>query len=115
LLEFWTTRRTQQASENMMHRSLGPTHAKGNGIESELEHIASRVQPPVSSNADHCSADLAQCFLRLANLPTFPLDRLSRYEANLWRQTAQTIFALEFLHRRKPWETPSRLRPRTVS
>jgi hypothetical protein len=31
------------------------------------------------------NADLAHCFLRLANLPNFALDRLSRYEATLWR------------------------------
>ena len=28
---------------------------------------------------------LAQCFLALADLPNFALDRLSRYEAALWR------------------------------
>jgi hypothetical protein len=27
-----------------------------------------------------------QWFVRLTNLPTYPLDRLSRYEAKLWRQ-----------------------------
>ena len=32
------------------------------------------------------TVELAWCFLRLANLPNFALDRLSRYEANLWRQ-----------------------------
>ena len=47
---------------------------------------------------------LAQCFLRLANLPSFPLDRLSRYEYALWRQVAQILFALEALNRRKPQE-----------
>jgi hypothetical protein len=33
-------------------------------------------------------------FQRLAELPTFPLDRLSRYEYLLWRQARQLIFAL---------------------
>ena len=50
------------------------------------------------------SRHLAQCFLRLANLPTYPLDRLSRYEHTLWRQVAQILFALENLNRRKPQE-----------
>ena len=50
------------------------------------------------------SVDLAQCYLRLANLPNFALDRLSRYEAALWRQVAQTLFALDALDRRKPQE-----------
>jgi len=39
--------------------------------------------------------------LRLVNLPTFPLDRLSRYEAVLWRQAGQILFALSALNRRK--------------
>ena len=34
-------------------------------------------------------------FLRLINLPTFALDRLSRYEHTLWRQARQLVFTLE--------------------
>jgi hypothetical protein len=45
---------------------------------------------------------LARCFLRLANLPNFALDRLSRYEAILWRQVSQILLALDTLDRRKP-------------
>jgi len=44
---------------------------------------------------------IADCFLRLANLPTFPLDRLSRYEHVLWRQARQIVFTLESLRRRR--------------
>jgi hypothetical protein len=54
------------------------------------------------------SADLANeltsCYLRLANLPNFALDRLSRYEATLWRQVGQLLFTLDALDRRKPQE-----------
>ena len=46
--------------------------------------------------------DFARCFLRLSNLPNYALDRLSRYEATLWRQVAQTLIALDGLDRRKP-------------
>jgi hypothetical protein len=42
--------------------------------------------------------------VRLSNLPTYPLDRLSRYEATLWRQACQILFTLRCLDRRKPWE-----------
>ena len=42
--------------------------------------------------------------LRLANLPNFALDRLSRYEAILWRQVRQILLALDALDRRKPQE-----------
>jgi len=48
------------------------------------------------------AVELARCFLRLANLPNFALDRLSRYEATLWRQAGQILYALEVLDRRKP-------------
>jgi hypothetical protein len=50
------------------------------------------------------AAGLTDCFLRLANLPNFALDRLSRYEATLWRQAGQILFALDALDRRKPQE-----------
>ena len=48
--------------------------------------------------------DIARCFLRLADLPNYALDRLSRYEYTLWRQTGQILLALDNLHRRKPQE-----------
>jgi hypothetical protein len=44
--------------------------------------------------------DIADNFLRLAALPTFALDRLSRYEHLLWRQARQIVFTLESLRRR---------------
>ena len=50
------------------------------------------------------SDDVTRAFVRLTNLPTYPLDRLSRYEAALWRQTCQVLFTLQCLGRRKPWE-----------
>jgi hypothetical protein len=67
------------------------TNGGDSGPKSSLEH---------SDEND----DLTRSFVRLSNLPTYPLDRLSRYEAALWRQAYQTMFALQSLHRRKPWE-----------
>jgi len=54
------------------------------------------------------TVELTRCFLRLANLPNFALDRLSRYEATLWRQAGQILFALDALDRRKPQERKRR-------
>jgi hypothetical protein len=54
--------------------------------------------------------ELARCFLCLANPPSCPLDRLSRYEAILWRQAGQILFALDALDRRKPQERGRRFR-----
>jgi hypothetical protein len=64
------------------------------------------------------SVEFAWCFLRLANLPNFALDRLSRYEATLWRQAGRILFALDALDRRKPQERSRHLRigsPRQVA
>jgi hypothetical protein len=62
--------------------------------------LRSTVEPADQSD------DLTRSFIRLANLPTYPLDRLSRYEATLWRQTCQILFTLQCLDRRKPWQRP---------
>ncbi|MBR1279272.1 hypothetical protein JQ624_31935 [Bradyrhizobium sp. AUGA SZCCT0283] len=63
---------------------------------------------PKSQDDSHEFAGVIQSYLRLANLPTFPLDRLSRYEATLWRQACQILFTLQFSNRararaRMPW------------
>jgi len=93
LLEF---RRKRDAQQSLIRRFFPPADLN-EGSESDSEQFSGR-------NPDHCSTDLAQCYLRLANLPTYPLDRLSRYEAALWRQAGQTIFALQALHRRTSLE-----------
>ena len=56
------------------------------------------------------TVEFARSFLRLANRPNFALDRLSRYEATLWRQAGRIIYALETLDRRKPQERTRRPR-----
>jgi hypothetical protein len=52
----------------------------------------------------HQSDDLTRAFVRLSNLPTYPLDRLSRYEVTLWRQACQILFALRCLAKSRPWK-----------
>jgi hypothetical protein len=63
------------------------------------------VEPTVDPNAE-----LARCFLRLANLPNCALDRFSRYEATLWRQGRQILLTLDALDRRKPQDRNNRFR-----
>jgi hypothetical protein len=46
----------------------------------------------------------ARCFFRLCDLPNYALDRFSRYEAILWRQAKQILYALDVSDRRKPQE-----------
>src|SRR5215212_7252872 len=98
LLDF---RRKCDAQQGLIRRLFVRANVNDE-VESDSEHIAPRaISGP---NPDHCSSDLAHCFLRLANLPSYPLDRLSRYEAALWRQAGQTIFALHTLRRRRRWQ-----------
>jgi hypothetical protein len=75
------------------------------GITTGTKTVPSFEPEPVDP-----AADLARCFLRLANLPNFALDRLSRYEAILWRQVSQILFALDALDRRKPQDRGHRFR-----
>ncbi len=56
-------------------------------------------ESPLTQPADP-ARDIAISFLRLANLDSEMVDRLSRYESGLWRQLVQTIFALQTLKRR---------------
>jgi hypothetical protein len=46
------------------------------------------------------SRNLTYCFLRLANLDNGVFGRLGRYEAALWRQVVQTLFALQTVRHR---------------
>jgi hypothetical protein len=57
---------------------------------------------------------VARCFLRVARLEDGVFDRLSRYEAALWRQVGQTLLTLDSLERRKPRERSGRMRWRTA-
>jgi hypothetical protein len=67
-----------------------------------------KTGPDSGNKADGSAIEFARCFLRRANLPNFALDRLSRYETNLWRQACRIICALETLDRRKPQERTRR-------
>ena len=88
------------------HQSLIETtqHSDRN----QLHLIA--IQPPDAAAENepvhNPQNDIADCFLRLATLPTYAIDRLSRYEHLLWRQARQIVFTLESLRRRN--RSPSR-------
>jgi hypothetical protein len=73
--------------ENGDHQNDDPSASCEHLSSSELDQI---VKPD----------DLTRSFVRLSNLPTFPLDRLSRYEATLWRQACQILFTLRRFERR---------------
>jgi hypothetical protein len=74
------------------------------GDAASLSAVNIKTLPGCGMKADATAVEFARCFLRLANLPNFALDRLSRYEATLWRQAGRILYALETLDRRKPQE-----------
>ncbi len=106
LNEFRKRRQTPPAPREIIYTGFGPVGAVEVDPDRDSRGGTNRTKPCADSGPE-CAApanDLARCFLRLANLPSFPLDRLSRYEASLWRQAAQILFTLDALHRRKPQE-----------
>jgi hypothetical protein len=80
-------------SEDGKHNSNNKIHGGGFG------EICSSAEDDKSTRLE----GLTQAYVRLSNLPSCPLDRLSRYEAALWRQAGQIIFVLQSLQRRGSW------------
>ncbi|MFI4941444.1 MAG: hypothetical protein ACHP7O_14030, partial [Burkholderiales bacterium] len=99
----------ESATENPCQYDARPSNTSVVGITDILECPSLSLRPAPQAYAaegERIKTDLktniADCFLRLANHPTFGLDRLSRYEHLLWRQARQIVFTLESLRRRKP-------------
>src|SRR6516225_1883587 len=84
------------ANSDQQAASHGVANASEASPALRLASTQGRIAPDVE--LAHC------CFLRLCNLPNYALDRLSRYEAILWRQAGQILYALDKLDRRKPQE-----------
>ena len=106
---FQPNRRVDPASREIVHAMYRKTDAASNDRDQTPDNAPNAATLPNSApDFVACSAraatDLAHCFLRLANLPGFALDRLSRYEVTLWRQAYQTLIALDGLDRRKSQE-----------
>ena len=100
LLQFRQRRRAHQERQRIIDSLCRNAAAAEDDMPQDHDEteLSSTVEP-----ADH-SEDLTLAFIRLNNVPTSPLDRLSRYEATLWRQACQILFTLQCLDRRKPWE-----------
>ena len=76
--------------------------------DDEIGSDTLRPDPPSTEEPADQAEDLTRSFVRLTNLPTYPLDRLSRYEATLWRQACQILFTLHCLGRHRSWGRPKR-------
>jgi hypothetical protein len=91
------------------YTSLAPTSRENLGGAADLAQrnrlLLGAAQQSDAAEANELGSDskkdIADCFLRLTELPNIPLDRLSRYEHMLWRQARQIVFTPESLRRRK--------------
>ena len=98
-------RQAAPTSREVVYALFGPTESGHVGHGSASHDVANETEagPSCMRNALRpTNVEFARCFLRLANLPDYALDRLSRYEAILWRQVRQILIALDALDRRKP-------------
>ena len=99
--------RSYRQNRQLVSHSPELIHAAFESFQSDDPHLLTAQDQMISENgvtSDDAAIEFARCFLRLANLPNFALDRLSRYEATLWRQAGRILFALNALDRRKPHE-----------
>ena len=101
---------TTTKASKLEHESSRPALVEAADLSdrNQLHLLATRQSDAAAGNELIFDAkrDIADGFLRLAALPTFALDRLSRYEHLLWRQARQIMSSLESLRRRK--RQPSR-------
>jgi hypothetical protein len=111
LSDFRTTRLVSPASREIVYalfnansdRRQAAPPGLANALETNHAPVPASLQSQVAPDVE-----FARCFLRLCNLPNYALDRLSRYEAILWRQAGQILYALDNLDRRKPQERERR-------
>ena len=107
LLQFRQRRQASQKRQEIIdsvYRNALATEEDMHQDDDEPSSSTLDPSPPSTAEPTNPSDDLTRAFVRLSNLPTYPLDRLSRYEATLWRQACQILFTLQCLDRRKPWE-----------
>jgi hypothetical protein len=105
LLQF----RQRRSSHRDRHKIIDSMYRNAVAVEDDVQKSEDELNcEPTGSTSTGSPGnqfeDLTHSFIRLSNLPTYPLDRLSRYEATLWRQACQILFTLRCLDRRKPWE-----------
>ena len=108
LLQFRQRRQAHQKRQNIIESMYRDAVATEDEMRQNEDEIIGSLDADPRSTAEpgDPSGDLTRSFVRLTNLPTYPLDRLSRYEATLWRQACQILFTLRCLEQPKLWQRP---------
>jgi hypothetical protein len=103
LLQFRQRRRNHRERQAIIDGTIQAHVTSEDIIRQEQEDRTSGLvegDSPVPDQSD----GLTRAFVRLNSFANCPLDRVSRYEATLWRQACQILFTLQCLNQRKPWE-----------
>jgi hypothetical protein len=103
LLQFRQQRSSHPDRQKIINEMYRNAVVAEDELRPDQDDLAEDRSPSPETVVDQTD-NLALSYIRLSNLPTCPLDRLSRYEATLWRQACQILFTLRCLERRKPWE-----------
>jgi hypothetical protein len=112
LLQFRQRRQAHQERPKIIDSTYRNGFASEEDIPQNHDEPMSAFDPPAPVGVEPADqgGDLTRSFVRLSNLPTYPLDRLSRYEATLWRQTHQVLFTLQCFDRATfLWSSKGRL------
>jgi hypothetical protein len=93
LLQFRQRRQAYQHRQDIVDGTWRDVIEIEDGMQQQGNDSTSYIDASSRSSVDTAgqSNDLTRSFIRLTNLPTYPLDRLSRYEATLWRQLRQIL------------------------
>jgi hypothetical protein len=86
---------------NTLKRVLVELTGNSDGKKSKLVETERHALIPAGNFNRNIKTKIGDRFRRLTDLPTFPLDRLGRYEHLLWRRARQLIFTLERLRQRR--------------
>ena len=103
LLQFRRRRQAHDHRQKIIDSMYPNVLPDDDRLQDRKDELASGIETESADTPADQFNDLTESFVRLCNLPTFSLDRLSRYEATLWRQACQILFTLQCLDRRKRW------------
>jgi hypothetical protein len=86
--------RTNEAVRRILAAAQGPpAQEEQDSLSAHLDPTESSP-PPSPKRRTIDPIDMAQCFLRLANLNNGAFERIGRYESALWKQAAHTLLLL---------------------
>jgi hypothetical protein len=85
---------------DIVHERRAMTPERESGFSAHLPPLVFEPQREGEGDTFPMSVrDLTCCFLRLTNVDNGAFERLGRYNAALWKQTAQTLFLLHSARR----------------